>query len=229
MELPAVRLPNVNAPEPVAGAWSAVQRRLHGTYVVDEWGCDTEVLDAVSHLAKLRWQVSIGGAEHVPPFGPAVLVCNTRPFTAMPLLMALALHLRTGRAVRVAGVPDIAPFGPALRRIGGVLSRPDEVAGLLRAGHVVALACSGSLRRSERVGTVRNQLMTPALDTGAPVLPVAVIASPLARTARVEVGAPVHRRGVRGPLAEAELADAAREGVQRLLDEATPPRWLLGG
>ena len=139
MELPAVRLPNVNAPEPVAGAWSAVQRRLHGTYVVDEWGCDTEVLDAVSHLAKLRWQVSIGGAEHVPPFGPAVLVCNTRPFTAMPLLMALALHLRTGRAVRVAGVPDIAPFGPALRRIGGVLSRSDEVAGLLRAGHVVTV------------------------------------------------------------------------------------------
>jgi hypothetical protein len=215
--------------EPVGAAVRAVERRLSGTYVVDEWGCDAELLAAAGLASNLRWAVSIGGATNVPPFGPALLVANSRRFAATPLLVAFALNRTAGRAVRFVGVPDVAPLGPALRRIGGVVARPDEVAGLLRAGHVVALFCPGSVRQPDRVGLVSPALVVPALDTGAPVLPVAAMSSPLSRKARVEVGPPVARRGVRGPLAAVELAEAAREGVQRLFDEATPPRWMFGG
>jgi hypothetical protein len=76
---------------------------------------------------------------------------------------------------------------------------------------------------------VRAELVAPALDAGAPVLPVAVLAAPWRREARVEVGAPVRLRRRSGPLAAAELADAARAAIQRIVDEAAPPgaRWLF--
>lgn len=215
--------------EPVGAALRAVERRISGTYVVDEWGCDPELLAAAGLASNLRWAVSVGGATNVPPYGPALLVANNRRFAATQLLVAFAVNRTTGRAVRFVGVPDLAPFGPALRRIGGVIARPDEVAGLLRGGHVVALFCPSALRQPEHVGKVPPELLTPALDTGAPVLPVAAMSSALSRKARVEIGEAVARRGVRGPLAAVELAEAAREGVQRLFDEATPPRWIFGG
>ena len=45
---------------------------------------------------------------------------------------ALALPASTGRPVRFVGRPDAAPIGALARRLGGLLARPDEVAGALR-------------------------------------------------------------------------------------------------
>src|SRR4029453_10631639 len=45
----------------------------------------------------------------------------------------------------------------------------------------------------------------------------------------VEVGPPVEPRRRTGPLAVAELADAARDAIQRIVDEASPPSWLVPG
>jgi hypothetical protein len=217
------------APPPLGAITRAVERRVAGTYVVDEWGGDAELLAAAATVSQVRWAVSVGGATNVPAFGPALLVGNRRRLAATPLMVAFALNRATGRAIRFAGVPDVAPAGPALRRLGGVIERADEIAGLLRAGHVVAVFTDSPLRHPDHVGAIPPDLLVPALDTGAPVLPVASISRPASRKARVEVGPAVHRRGVRGPLAAVELADSARADVQRLLDEATPPRWILGG
>jgi hypothetical protein len=45
----------------------------------------------------------------------------------------------------------------------------------------------------------------------------------------VELGPSVRVVGSGGPLTDLDLALDTREAVQRILDEATPPRWLLGG
>ena len=213
----------------VAAMATLVRHGLDGTGSMDEWGMDADVVALARDLARLRWQATVGGAHHIPVEGPALLVANRRPLAATPLLVAAALGTATGRPVRFAGIPDIAPAGPLLRRIGGVLARPDEVAGLLRAGHLAAVSCQPRLTRTHRVGLAPGPYIEAALAEGAPVLPVAVMAPPLAHRVRLEVGAPVPPRRSRGPLARADLADAVRDAIQRLVDEASPPSWLFSG
>jgi hypothetical protein len=108
-----------------------------------------------------------------------------------------------------------------------VLARPDEVAGLLRAGEVVGVLLDRDVRQRAHAGAVPSALFAPAFEQGAPVLPVALVGRELGRSWRVRIGEPVTHPEGRGPLAMAALADRARAGVQQLLDEALPPRgWL---
>jgi hypothetical protein len=116
-----------------------------------------------------------------------------------------------------------------MRRLGGVVARPDEVGGLLRAGHLPAVWCQPRITTSHRVGPAPVPYLAAALEVGCPVLPVAVIAPPLARRVRVEVGPVVRTTRRPGPLAAAELADAIRAAIQRMVDEASPPSWLVPG
>jgi 1-acyl-sn-glycerol-3-phosphate acyltransferase len=206
---------------------SVLGRQATGSNDVDPWGMDPELVDLARSLAAVRWSITVGGADHVPATGPALLVANRRLLAATPLLVAAAIGRATGREVRFTGIVDIAPIGPALRRVGGVLARPDEVAGLLRDGQLPAVWCAA--RSSRRVGAAPEPFLAAAMSTGAPVLPVAVIAPPLVRRVRVEVGPPVAPRRRTGPLAVAELADAVRDAIQRIVDEASPPSWLVPG
>jgi hypothetical protein len=208
---------------------TVVRHRFEGTGSVDEWGMDPAVVTLGRDLAHLRWQATVSGVEHVPERGPALLVANRRPLGATPLLVAAALGHASGRAVRFAGLPDVAPAGPLLRRLGGVLARPDEVAGVLRAGHVVTISCAPRLTRTHRVGPVPPHYLAAALAEDAPVLPVAVMAPPLAHRVRLEVGVPIPSGRARGPLAIAELEEDVRGAIQRMVDEAGPPSWLLSG
>jgi 1-acyl-sn-glycerol-3-phosphate acyltransferase len=206
---------------------AALRRQVTGANEVDPWGMDPELVAAARALAPLRWQVTVGGADHVPATGPALLVANRRRLAATPLLMAAAIGHATGREVRFTGITDLAPLGPALRRVGGVLARPDEVAGLLRDGQLPAVFCQ--VRSSKRVGATPTPFLAAAVAVDAPVLPVAIVAPPLARRVRVEVGAPVTARRRSGPLALAELGDAVRDAIQRMVDEASPPTWIVPG
>jgi hypothetical protein len=230
---PSVSMPPVpSVPRPdrmLGGLPGALSRRWHGTFEMDEWGFDRELFHYASNAIGAIWQVSVGGAEHVPAHGGALLAVNTRPYTAGPALVAHAVHRRTERAVRFTGLPDVAPVGPLLRKLGGVLARPDEIAGLLRNGHLVAVWLTPVSARPERAGEAPPELLAPALAEHCPVLPVAAIGHPLGRRWRVEVGPPVRHRRHPGPLAEVELADETRAAVQRILDESAPPRWLLPG
>jgi hypothetical protein len=195
---------------------ATLRRRVSGDYEIDPWGLDEDLLHALSPLASLRWGIEVDNAERLPDDGPALVLSNRRVGISEPFVVARGLRLATGRFVRTAGVPDIA----AARRLGGVLGRPDEVAGLLRAGEVVAVPCAAVPRPGRHVGTVPVDLFAPAVELGVPVIPVALIGRELGRRWRVRVGRLVEAPQSVGPLAVAELADAARDELRRLLLEA---------
>ena len=174
----------------------------------------------------------VGGAERLPVRAGALIVVNARRYALAPIFTALALTEATGRPVRFVGRPDIAPVGAFARRLGGLLDRPDEVAGALRAGELVVMGAHPTLH-PRRVGRVDHRLIGAAVATKAPVFPAATASSPWSRSARVEIGAAVRPgRRRRGPLTELELADQVEQRIQRLLDElggaqtGTPLDWL---
>jgi hypothetical protein len=102
-----------------------------------------------------------------------------------------------------------------------VADRPDELRGLLRAGELVGLPLGRDLRRPRRAGPLIPEALAPALDTGAAVIPVALVGPVAGRNWRVLVGPPLDLPSDRGPLAVAEVVDRARAGVEVLLAEAS--------
>jgi len=202
---------------------SLLRRRFDGSYTVDEWGLDPDLVQLVSPVLALRWQVIVEGAEALPEAGPALLVFSRRFGMSEPFVVSRGVRHATGRYVRVAGVPDVAPVGPALRRLGGVLARSDELAGLLRADHLVAVGLGATPRHRHHAGRPPLDLLAPARATGAPVFPAAVTGRELGRRWRLVIGPPVELPVTRGPLAVEELAERARVCVQALLDQQFPP------
>jgi hypothetical protein len=200
-----------------------LQRRIDGSYAVDEWGLDTDLVQLVSPVLALRWQIVVEGDELLPEKGPALLLFNRRFGFSEPFAVSRGIRQSTGRNVRVTGAPDVAPIGPALRRLGAVLARPDEVGGLLRADNLVAIGLQPSRRRRQLAGAVPSALLAPALAIDADVFPVAVTGRELGRRWRLVIGPPVEKPASRGPLAAEELADRVRAGVQTLLDDTFPP------
>jgi hypothetical protein len=206
----------------VGDAATAVRRQLSGTNMIDEWGMDPDAVAASRRLAQLRWRASVAGLAHVPERGPALLVANRRPLGLTPLLVATALGRASGRAVRFTGIADVPPVASLLRRAGGVLARPDEVRGLLRAAELVVVWCSAGPFGRRGIGPVPTAYLEAALGVGAPVVPVAVVAPPLVRRAHLQIAAPVTTSTRRGPLVAAELAEAVRRAIQQMLDDARP-------
>ncbi len=162
----------------------------------------------------------------------ALVVINTRRYGLSSLVAALALASETGRTVRFVGRADIAPLGALARRLGGLLARPDEVAGALRAGELLVVGAEPTFH-PRKVGRIDHRLIGAAVETRSAVFPAATAASPITRSARIEVGAAVRpSRRRRGPLTELELADQLEQRIQDLLDEfggaqtGTPLDWL---
>jgi hypothetical protein len=194
---------------------------------VDEWGRDARLVRTLSPLASLRWDVSVGGAEHIRR-GGALVVVNTRRLALTPIFTALALGQALDRPVRFIGRPDIVPFGPFLRRVGGLLADPAEIAGALRAGEVVVVGASAT-GNPRHAGSVDSALVAPAMREGVHVYVAATLSSMISRQARVEVGAALRSaRHRRGPLAEVELAELAQHRLQAMLDELGPTAPVVG-
>jgi hypothetical protein len=204
----------------------ALVRRLRGEYRVDEWGLDDDLVQMLFPLSRLRWSIHTVGAPHLPLDGPAVLVYNRRVGVSERSILATAVFRATARVVRHPGVPDRAPVGPLLRRLGGVLRRPDEVAGLLRAGRLVGVPLGREVLSRHAAGPAPADLLEPALSTGAPVIPVALVGFEAGWRWRVAVGPPLSTSGgSHAPLAAAELAEQSRDAVQNLLDDNVSPVW----
>jgi hypothetical protein len=203
---------------------------------VDDFGRDPHLVGALTPLARLRWSVGVGGVHHLPTRTGALLVCNNRRWSFSNIAAAFALSEATGRPVRFVGRPDIVPVGPFMRRIGGLLARPDEVLGALRHHELVLVSCA-STSHARHAGAVDHQLVGAAVVAGVPVFPVATMSSAVSRTARAEVGPQVRpRRKRKGPLAEVELAEQTQHHLQRLLDGfggmqtgVAPLDWLAEG
>lgn len=196
-----------------------LRRRAAGTFPVDPWGLDTDLVALLAPVARLRWDIDVTGRLDLPD-GPVALVMNRRFGLSEPWVVAEAMRRVADRHVRFVGVPDVAPVGPALRRLGAVLDRPDEIAGLLRAGEMVGLGLSLEPRRRHHAGGLHPEVLAPVVETGAPVVPVAVLGRELGRRWRVVIGEPVQPAVHPGPLAVADLAEHTRLVVQSLLDTA---------
>ena len=112
---------------------------------------DPELVGLARALAPLRWSITVGGADHVPATGPALLVANRRLLAATPLLVAASIGRATGREVRFTGIADIAPLGPAAAATSAACS-PDRTRspGLLRDGQLPAVWCRGPLVEAGR-------------------------------------------------------------------------------
>jgi len=207
-----------------------------GCWHVDDWGRDPALVDIAVRAGELRWRTVLGGADRLPVRAGALIVVNARRYALATVHAALVLSAATGRPVRFVGRPDVAPVGALARRLGGLLARPDEIAGALRAGELLVMAATPALH-PRRVGRVDHHLIGAAVATRAAVFPAATASSPWSRSARIEIGPAVRPgRRRRGPLIELELADMVEQRIRRLLDElggartGTPLDWLpLGG
>jgi hypothetical protein len=207
--------------------------------VVDDWGRDPGLVRTMIRASRLRWDVTVGGDQRLPRRKGALIVVNARALALAPIYSALALSEVVDRPVRFVGRPDTAPIGAFLRRIGGLLDHPDEVAGALAAGQLVIMSADHN-ERLRKVGRVDHSLVGGALAAGVQVFPAATSSNPIGRAARLEIG-PASRspRRRKGPLSELELADQVGRDIELLLAEmgdirtGTPIDWLplsgLGG
>ncbi|HUS41688.1 MAG TPA: hypothetical protein VMY16_03390 [Ilumatobacteraceae bacterium] len=200
--------------------------------VVDDWGRDPGLVRTIITASRLRWDVTVGGDQRLPRRKGALIVVNARAFALAPVYAALALSEVVDRPVRFVGRPDTAPVGAFMRRIGGLLDHPDEVAGALAAGQLVIMGAAHN-ERLRKVGRVDHALIGGALAAGVQVFPAATSSNPIGRAARLEIGVasrPPRRR--RGPLSELELADQVGCDIELLLLElgdlrtGTPVDWL---
>ena len=194
---------------------------------VDDWGRDVRAVVRASRLASLRWDPIIGGLGQLADHGPALLVCNARRMALNPILVAWSIGRALDRPVRFAGRPDMAPVGPMMRRLGGLLADPDELDTALAGGEIVVVG-TASVGDTRRAGRVPPHLLEGAWLRQVPVHPAAILGSMFDRRVRIELGRAVTtRRARRGPLGPTELADATRSALQKLLDETAGPSLLV--
>ncbi|MFK7919068.1 MAG: hypothetical protein AB8G14_13410 [Ilumatobacter sp.] len=212
----------------------AATRRLtdEPTNATDDWGRDPVLVRNMMVLAQLRWDVATGGHQRLPKRSGALVVVNAPTWSSTTVFAAFAISEAIDRPVRFVGRSDLPVLHSFDRRIGGLLTDPDEVAGALRSNEIVVMG-AGKASGSRAVGPVDHTIVGAALSTGTRVFPAATTSSPFSRRARVEIGTatrPPRRR--RGPLSELELADRIRIDVRRLLKEmgdistGTPLDWF---
>jgi hypothetical protein len=182
---------------------------------VDEWGRDAQLIERLTPFAAMRWSVVVEGAHHLPKRSGALLVTNSWRFALNTVYSAWALSDATGRPVRFGGRSDIAPFGPVMQRIGGLLGSPAEIGGALRAGQLVIVS-TASTAYPRRAGAVDAALVGAAVAAEAPIYPVASITALFGRATRVEVGPQVRMRG--RSLDHAALAGLIQRQIQRVID-----------
>jgi hypothetical protein len=210
-----------NAPEsPVA----AVRRRMGGRYPIDPFGADPQLMDLLAPAVRAVARVRVEHAERLPEVGGALLVANRGLGVLEPAALAIAVREVTGRRVRIVGAPDLPVVGPVVRKLGALGSRPDDVAALLRAGHLAVAPLAPTWLRAG-AGEPPRALLAAIL--GFPVIPVAVLPGgpvglPL-RPWRVIVGEMVETETDAVPgdaLVAAELAERVRDAVRWLLARA---------
>ncbi len=198
-------------------------RRLRGGYTVDPWGLDRDLLAVLAPITRARWRVDSTGLDLLPPDRGALLVHNRSWGWGEAAALVAAVHRATGRVVRMVGVPDLVVVQPLLRSLGVILDHPEEVQGVLGAGHLVAVGAGRERLGRRFAGAVSPEALAPAVSAGVPVLPVAVRPGQLGLRWTVTVGPASEAGGHHGPLALAELAEHTRAGLQALLD----PHLLL--
>jgi len=190
-------------PDTWKGAWfianqtvqfqaATVQRRLHGEYETDEWGFDSEVMDAVApffeFLYRKYWRVTTTGLEHVPGAGRALLVSNHSgqlPFDGSMLASAIKLEHPNNRLVRTmfhSWFPTLPVVAPLFVKCGQVTATEDNGIRLLENEELVSVFPEGLKGvgklykdRYQLVRFGRGGFIRMALKTKTSILPVSVV------------------------------------------------------
>ena len=139
----------------------------------------------VDALYRFWWRVEAAGLERVPATGAAILVTNRGgallPYEALMLRVALAARRgRSARPVVDDWLARLPLLGSALAGLGGVRGTPGQLRRLLAGGEAVIVAPEVGqpkpFSQRYRVASFgRGGFARLALETGAPVVPVAVI------------------------------------------------------
>jgi len=200
------------------------RRRFDGRFQIDAFGGDAQLMDLAGLVLAFGVRVEVEHAERLPRIGGALVVANRGLGIIEPAAIAIAVRVAVGRRLRVIGASDAPIVGDILRKIGAVGYRADDVAALLRAGHLAAAPLASTWFRSG-AGAPPRELLAAIL--GYPVVPAAVLPGgpgPLPiRPWRVIVGPVVETATDAVPgdtLAGAELVERTRAAVNRLLDRA---------
>ena len=200
------------------------RRRFDGRFQIDAFGGDAQLMDLAGLVLAFGVRVEVEHAERLPRIGGALVVANRGLGIIEPAAVAIAVRVAVGRRLRVIGASDAPIVGDILRKIGAVGYRADDVAALLRAGHLAAAPLASTWFRSG-AGAPPRELLAAIL--GYPVVPAAVLPGgpgPLPiRPWRVIIGPVVETATDAVPgdtLAGAELVERTRAAVNRLLDRA---------
>jgi len=210
--------------QPLESPLAFARRRFDGQFHIDAFGGDAQLMDLAGRVLAFGVRVEVEHAERLPRIGGALVVANRGLGIIEPAALAIAVRNAVGRRLRVIGAPDAPVLGDVLRKIGALGYRADDVAALLRAGHLAAAPLASTWFRSG-AGAPPRELLAAIL--GYPVVPAAVLPGgpgPLPiRPWRVVVGPVVETATDAVPgdtLAGAELAERTRAAVNRLLENA---------
>jgi len=171
-----------------------VKRRMTGEYTTDAYGFDQEFYDEVKPLLDFLysryWRVEAHGVENIPDEGGALLAANHSgmiPWDALMIGLAVYREAANPRLVR-ALIPNWYPNLPfvslLLTKLGMVISHPENGKRLLSEGELALVFPEGDKGASKtfkeryrlaRFG--RGGFVQMAVETGAPIIPVAVVGS----------------------------------------------------
>lgn len=176
----------------VAQALAFLRRRLSGDYVVDDFGFDAELTDALlpvlRPLYRSWFRVDVRGMEHVPAQGGALVVANHSGTIAFDSLMTqLAVHDEhpQGRYLRMLGADLLfaTPFVSSLaRKTGSTLATNADAERLLGSGELVGVWPEGfkgigkpfsERYKLQRFG--RGGFVSAALRAGVPIIPCSIV------------------------------------------------------
>jgi 1-acyl-sn-glycerol-3-phosphate acyltransferase len=169
-----------------------LQRRYRGEYEIDAWGLDWEFLDVMrpllTFLYKLYWRVETTGLDRIPVSGRALLVANHAgllPWDGLMVGMAVLTEhpaQRLARTLHGDWWPAVPFLSHALVKLGQASATVDNGLRLLEAGELVAVYPEGAegagklYKDRYKLGRFRQvELVSMALSTGAPILPVSIV------------------------------------------------------
>jgi len=208
-------------------AW--LRRRLDGRFAVDEFGGDPHLMDLLAPLPAAAIRVEVEHAERVPRTGAALLVCNRGFGLAEPLVLGFAIRRACARRLRVVGAPEVPILGPFTQKLGAIGYRPDDVAAMLRAGHLVGAPLGMTWMRSGAgeppwtllASTLGSPVVPIAIRPGGPFgLPLGIWPAPPWRVVVGEALLPPAGTRAHDQLAAAELAEQVVAAVAELLEES---------
>jgi len=172
-----------------------LRKRLDGDYVVDEFGFDPHLNDAVfmpvlRGLFRNWFRVAVSGIENLPETGAALVVANhagVLPLDGLMASVAVHDHHPGNRDLRMLAadlVFDMPVLGQAARKAGHTMACTSDAHRLLAGGELTAVFPEGykglgkhfrDRYKLQRFG--RGGFVSAAIRTHAPIVPCSIVGS----------------------------------------------------